>query len=150
VTFLTTGPDGVVERVRLAAYAWCEAGDAVLICRVRAGFPLAGSWSLPGGGLDFGEDPAEGVLRELAEETGLEGRVDDLVGIRSAVHDPAETTSGHRIQFVGILYRVTVTGGELRDEPDGSTDQAAWVARDRLRTLPLMPLAVWARDSVGR
>lgn len=30
------------------------------------------SWDLPGGDLDFGEDPTKGILREIKEEVGLE------------------------------------------------------------------------------
>lgn len=150
MTYAPVGPDGVVQRVRLAAYAWCETEGAVLLVRVAPGYPDEGMWALPGGGLDFGEDPAEGLLREMDEETGLAGRIDGLIGIRSGVYEPLETTSGHRIHFVGILYRVSRTGGELRDEPDGSTDHAAWIPLDRLHTLPLVDTAVWARGIVGR
>ena len=150
MTYVPIGPDGVVQRVRLAAYAWCEEGDAVLLARVAAGYPGEGMWALPGGGLDFGEDPAEGLVREMVEETGLTGRIDGLLDIRSGVYEPAETTSGHRIHFIGILYRVTKTGGELRDEPDGSTDQAAWIPLNELDALPLVDTAVWARGIVGR
>lgn len=59
------GPDGIVRRQRLAAYAWCEDGDRVLLCRIAPGEADSGRWTLPGGGLEFGEDPADGVLREL-------------------------------------------------------------------------------------
>ena len=38
-----------------------------------------GRWTLPGGGLDFGEDPRDGALRELAEETGYIGELDELL-----------------------------------------------------------------------
>jgi ADP-ribose pyrophosphatase YjhB (NUDIX family) len=150
VTYAPLGPDGIVQRVRLAAYAWCEADDAVLLVRVAPGYPEPGKWALPGGGLDFGEDPRDGLVRELEEETGLTGRVDDLVDIMSGVYEPEETTSGHRIHFVGILYRVTPTAGTLRDEPDGSTDHAAWIPIDRLETLPLVEAAAWARGAMGR
>lgn len=142
--------EGVVERTRLGAYAWCEADGEVLMCRVAPGYPDPGSWSLPGGGLEFGEDPAAGALRELDEETGLEGRVEALMGILSEVLEPEETVSGHRIHMVSILYRVTPTGGELRDEPDGSTDRAAWIPLDRLEGLPLVDLVPWARARMGR
>ena len=93
-------------------------------------------WMLPGGGLEFGEDPAPGVLRELREETGLDGVVEGLLGVRSAMLEPDQTKSGHRIQNVGILYRVAVTGGALRNEIDESTDLAAWVRVRRARRAP--------------
>ncbi len=142
------GPDGVVQRVRLAAYAWCEQDGDVLLCRIADRGPGRGHWTLPGGGLEFGEDPREGVLREVREETGLDVALGDLVGVRSAVLEPAETISGHRIHAVGILYRATVTGGHLRDEADGSTDLARWVPADAIDGLPTVGLVRWAVEAV--
>ena len=51
---------------------------------------------------------------------------------------PRRPRAGHRLHYVAILYRATVTGGTLRDEPDGSTDHAEWV--------PLRP----GRDAANR
>lgn len=139
-----------MERVRVAAYAWVEDDDAVLLVRISPGEMGAGRWTLPGGGLAFGEDPATGVLRELREETGLTGAVDGLLGVRSAMLQPDQTKSGHRIQNLGILYRVSVTGGELRNEVDESTDLAAWVPLADVDGLPAVPLVAWARTVAGR
>ncbi len=145
----------VAKHTRLAAYAWCEEGGRVLLCRVAPGERHAGRWMLPGGGLEFGEDPADAVRRELAEETGLEGRVDALAGIWSLSLEPHETVSGARVHLVGILYRVTPTGGTLRDERDGSTDRAAWIPVAELDALPRaerssMGIVAWARDLTRR
>ena len=150
VTASQAGQDGVTERVRLAAYAWAERDDAVLLVRIAPGELGAGLWMLPGGGLDFGEDPAVCVRRELREETGLEGVVEGLLAVRSAMIEPHQTRSGHRIQNVGLLYRVGVTGGELRNEVDESTDLAAWVQFAELDALPAVPFVAWARAQVGR
>ena len=147
---MTDAPDAVVQRVRLAAYAWVERDESVLLCRIAAPDRGAGLWMLPGGGLEFGEDPADGVLRELREETGLTGSVDQLLGVRSAVLEPAATSRGDRIHAVGIVYRVTVTDADLVMELDGSTDLAAWVPFAKLATLPAVPHVGWARAQAGR
>lgn len=144
------GRDGAIQRVRLGAYAWCEQDGRVLLCRIVPTGPGGGMWTPPGGGLDFGEDPAAGVVREVLEETGLTISLGELVAVRSAVLEPAETISGHRVQTVGILYRGTVMGGELRDEHGGSTDTAAWVPLRDLDDLPAVDLLAWARRAVGR
>jgi ADP-ribose pyrophosphatase YjhB (NUDIX family) len=150
VTDASTVPEGIVQRTRLAAYAWCEADGSVLLCRLADDTPEPGAWTLPGGGLEFGEDPADGVLRELAEETGLEATLGPIVGVRSDVLEPDETSSGHRIHVVGIVFRATVTGGTLRDEVGGSTDRAAWIAVGELATIPHVELVTWARERTGR
>jgi ADP-ribose pyrophosphatase YjhB (NUDIX family) len=143
------GSDGVVERVRLAAYGWCVDGGSVLLCRISDPGPGGGLWTLPGGGLDFGEVPVAGLRRELGEETGLVGDVGELLGVRSAVLEPSETISGHRVQAVGILYRVTITGGTLRDETDGSTDMARWIPLADIEALPRTGLVPWALEVTG-
>ncbi len=141
---------GVVQRTRIAAYAWCEAEDALLLCRIAAGYPDPGAWTLPGGGLDFGEDPAAGVLRELREETGLGGQVDGLLGISSGILEPDVTVSGHRLHIVGIVYRVTADEDEPHDESDGSTDHAEWIPFERLDELRVVDLVTAARAWAGR
>jgi 8-oxo-dGTP diphosphatase len=128
-----SGEDGIVRLVRVAAYAICRDGDRVLCCRLAAGEPSPGSWTLPGGGIDFGEDPEAGVLRELEEETGLVGRVDGIAEVRSRVYAGRLRDGRPReMHAIALMYRVTVVGGTLRDELDGSTDRAAWLTREEL------------------
>jgi 8-oxo-dGTP diphosphatase len=146
VTTTRTG----VERVRLAAYAWVERGDAVLLCRISSPDVAAGQWTLPGGGLEFGEDPDTGVLRELSEETGLVGTVGELLGVRSAILEPEMTKRGDRLHVVGVLYRVDAAEADLVMELDGSTDLAAWVPFTELEALPALPLVRWATERAGR
>ena len=66
--------DGRSGETKVGAYAFCVRSDgAVLLARIAPCFPDAGSWTLPGGGVEFGEHPDAAVLRELGEETGLTG-----------------------------------------------------------------------------
>lgn len=130
--------------IRIGAYAVCrDAAKRVLLCRIREGYPEAGRWTLPGGGVDFGEHPGDGVLRELTEETGLSGQIESLLAIASGTVERPRSRPGP-LHWVAIMYRVTIAGGELRDEPDGSSDQARWLAPHELAGLPLVGLVTQA------
>lgn len=113
--------------VRLGAYALCiEEGQVLLALTVPAtGAP---TWTLPGGRVEQDEDPYDAVLRELTEETGYQGVVTRLLGVDSRLIPAAERAQrglpNH--QNVGIFYRVRITGGELRPEPNGDTVQSVW------------------------
>ena len=75
-------------------------------------------------------------LRELAEETGLVGRIGELLEVSSRLHRP-DDVAPPPVHAIRVIYRVEVIGGELRDEPDGSTDRAAWLGPEERRTLPM-------------
>ena len=127
---------------RIAAYALCvDEVERVLLTRLTYPELYAGWWTLPGGGLDFGELPAEAVLRELTEETGLIGEVDSLAGLESWVRrGPSPGGIADEFQAIQIIYRVRVTGGTLTDELEGSTDSAAWFSRDELAGIQVVEL----------
>ncbi len=90
-------------------------GDILLITRGRE--PWKGMLALPGGFVNKGEDPEIAVLRELKEETGLEGEVERLLCVRG---DPQRDPRSH---VVSIAYLVTATG-----IPQGGDDavEAKW------------------------
>ncbi|MEO8250950.1 MAG: NUDIX domain-containing protein [Chloroflexota bacterium] len=128
---------------RVAAYALClDDAGRILLCRLSPGEVKPGQWTLPGGGVDFGEDLGAAVLRELDEETGLTGEIISLAGVESWVR--AETTAdgngGGEFHAIQVIYRVRATGGDLRDETNGSTDAAAWFTRAELAELPIVGL----------
>ena len=134
---------------RVAAYALCRDDlGRMLLARVAPGYMGAGTWTLPGGGLDFGEDPMDAVIRELAEETGLAGRVLSLSFVNSHTNGPLFEAGKAYGPWHGIriVYRVEVTGGQLRDEVDESTDAAAWFTRNEIDSLSVSDLVSKSLD----
>ena len=140
---VSTGPPNR-EVTRIGAYALCVDEGRILLTRIAPGYwSGVGEWTLPGGGLDFGEDPRDGALRELTEETGLRGEILEITDVLSWSDRWRHPRDGADEAFHGlqIIYRVRVVGGELRPEVDGSTDEAAWFTLDQAVALPLVDLA---------
>jgi 8-oxo-dGTP diphosphatase len=124
------------RRTRVAAYALVtDDAGRVLLCRLAPSVAAGEIWTLPGGGLEFGEPPQVAVLRELAEESGYQGEVVALADVTDRVV-PDSKRDG-RLHAIRILYRVQVTGGERRDEIDGTTDACGWFRLDEAARLNL-------------
>ena len=118
--------------VRVGSYAVCLRDGAVLLARLIGADPR---WTLPGGGLDHGEDPRDGAVREVEEETGYRVELRQLLTVESFrwLVDRPSGPVDH--QAICVIYTAEVVGGELRHEVGGSTDVAAWVPLDEVPNL---------------
>jgi len=128
-----------------AALVVDEAGR-LLLAR-RAVEPDAGLWDTPGGFLDEGEDPVDGLRRELLEEAGVEVGIGDFFGMYLDRYG-----SGQAAPYVlNLVWRASIVGGELEAADDVS--ELAWFARDALppvEELAFSWLAVALADWVAR
>ena len=122
---------------RVAAYVVATDGDRLLLSRLSDRTMRPGWWTLPGGGIEFGEHPEAAALRELLEETGLEGRIEGLLAVDSFT-GPIEFDDGPRtLHRIRIIYGAEITGGVLRPEADGSSDDAKWFTPSELDEIRL-------------
>lgn len=137
--------------------------ERVLLVR-RATEPARGEWTIPGGLLEVGETLAEGVARELLEETGLSVRVVDLIEALERIffdqvhdnhdpsredpaHDPAARTvgaqegehTGPRYHYVILDYLCERISGE--PVINSELSELAFVGEDELESYHLTPIA---------
>lgn len=119
--------------MRLGCYAWIVRDGKVLLPRLAPVEPMAGKFTLPGGGIDHGEEPDACVVREVLEETGLHVKPKRILMALSWL----PTADFH---VVGIVYDVEIIGGELRFEEDGTTDYLEWFGLDSLSDVPKVEL----------
>ncbi|MPY64032.1 NUDIX hydrolase [Streptomyces spongiae] len=123
------------EELRVAAYAVCVRDGQVLLARWVAG-DGSKRWTLPGGGMDHGEDPYDTVVREVDEETGYTVEPTTLLGVDSIKRQyPRRLGAVADFHGLRIVYEARVTGGDLRHETNGSTDMAAWHPLDTVPSL---------------
>ena len=111
---------------RVGAYGVIVDDDKILLTHYNA---LGESkWTLPGGGLELGEDGEAAAVREIREETGLDVVLDGLLTVHS-VQLPADKRLDRRplhLHSLRLIYRARIVGGELTVEVGGSTDDVMW------------------------
>ncbi len=121
---------------RVAAYALVVRDGAVLLTRFSERGFHTGQWGLPGGGIEHGEHPRDAVVREVAEETGLECVVGEVVTVDDVrVRGTAPSGRDEEFHSIGIVYAATVPpGAEPRVvEQGGTTDAVGLGAAGRHR-----------------
>ncbi len=103
----------------LAADAAVRRGDSVLLIQ-RKFPPMKGAWALPGGFVDRGEAPIDAAVRELLEETSLDGENPKLI---SVMGDPDRDPRKH---IVSIVYEIEVSSEQQPVAGDDAADAKFW------------------------
>jgi ADP-ribose pyrophosphatase YjhB (NUDIX family) len=138
------------RRQRVAAYAIIQRlsadhGLEILLSRLSAVVTDDEVWTLPGGGLEHGEDPRAAVVREVREETGLSATVGDTAHVFS--HHAQRNWRGKRVDAHAL--RIVYDGWVPADSPapqtlevGGTTAEAAWHPLSAVvdGTVPTVPL----------
>lgn len=132
---------------RFASYGIVtDPAGRILLSKIAEGFPAAGTWHLPGGGVDTGEDVRAALRREVLEETGQSGVVGALITVAS--HRRVPPAGGTDIYAVWVFSHVHV-GAPTRPrvtEEDGSTADCGWFTPEEL---PRLRLSTTAHRGLG-
>ena len=130
------GPREYPERPIVGVGGVVIAEERALLIR-RAHPPLEGQWSIPGGTLEVGETLIEGVKRELAEETGTEVRVLEMIEVFERIS--RDDTERPKYHFVILDYLCELVGGE----PHAGSDvtDVAWCHEAEMANYSLTPTA---------
>jgi 8-oxo-dGTP diphosphatase len=130
--------------VLVAAAALTDVDRRVLIARRPAGKPMAGLWEFPGGKVNAGETPEEALMRELAEELGIEVCLECLAPFTFASH------SYEDFHLLMPLFLCARWEGEITPREG---QELKWVRAMRLRDYPMppadLPLIPYLQDLLG-
>jgi ADP-ribose pyrophosphatase YjhB (NUDIX family) len=113
-------PGYVTPKVAVGAIVGNEAGELLLIQRADSGV-----WLYPTGWADVGYSPAEVVVKEVAEETGIDVEVLGLIAVLDGMR------MGLRIPMYSLVWHCRAIGGELSAHPLECSD-VGWFAEDKL------------------
>lgn len=114
-----------------------EKGELFLIKRNNPSVDYHESLALPGGKMDFGEDPREAVKREMLEETGFEVEVLDLLPEIWSNMLASAGSSTPDIQAILFAYKCKLVSGEFK--PNGrEVLEGGFFSKDILQTAKCM------------
>lgn len=102
--------------------------DGKYLMMKREGSVGAGSWAIPGGGVDFMEDPIDAATRELEEETGLKNPVLKFIGYSNDTHHD------DKLHYVTFLYKTTEFDGEPKIMEPHKCSELGWYELEELPT----------------
>lgn len=123
---------------RIAAYGLIVRDDQLLLTYWHDG----AQWSLPGGGIEWGEQPADAAIREIFEETGFVASLGPVLGVDSIVIDADRRLAEARgaLHGIRIVYEAHIVSGTLTHEIGGSSTEARWFELDEVAALPRVGL----------
>ena len=131
------------ERPVVAVLAVVLRGERALVVR-RANPPMPGRWGFPGGVLELGETVADGAMRELREETGVEA---EPAGILTVI-DTIDRDDADRVRYHYTLVAVLGTWRQGEGVAGDDADEVAWLSRAEIldRDLPRAPALISLMD----
>jgi 8-oxo-dGTP diphosphatase len=149
---LTAAERAVVSpRQRVAAYAVVVREDRLLLTLLSGRTGAPGRWTLPGGGIDPGEEPVDAVLREVHEETGQTVDEVRLLEVMTAHWVGVSDRGPEDYHAVRLLHRARCTRPTrpVVHDVGGSTADARWVPLGELSGLTLVPTVPVALAAAG-
>jgi 8-oxo-dGTP diphosphatase len=121
------------RRVRIGVYGVAVHRDHLLLTQLSARDRDVGRWTLPGGGMEFGESPHETLRREFYEETGLIPEIGSVLDVASFLPRP-------ELHVIQMVFEVDAQGEPRVIEVDGSTADAGWFPTSTVGSMPTVPL----------
>ena len=105
-----------------------------------------GVWSTPGGAIELDETPADAVVREVREETGLFVVPRRLFGVFGGPTFVVRYPNGDETQYVSCMFECEIVSGALQADGDETQGVEFWSESEASQ----LPLAPWLKGILPR
>jgi len=105
-------------KVGVGAIILDKANKILLVLRKKA--PKAGSWSLPGGKVDYMETIENAIIREIKEELGVDIEITHLVCVTNHILHSED------VHYVAPTFAVHITNGEVENRDPHALEKVQW------------------------
>lgn len=133
--------NGSLVREVVGALAFHPDGQRILLVKASRGF-TKGMWNIPGGFVTYAESPELAMVREMEEETGIQLRLEKLLGVFTQKFGSPYYMRGH-------MYLARATNTELKLQMDEIAD-AQWFTLEDARRMLLNPFGRKALDALAK
>ena len=114
-----------IQVTRVAAYGLVTQDDEILLCRISEQFPaMTGRWTLPGGGIEWRENPVAAMIREVEEETGVKGLI--IENFLMTTYHVFKQKGAYKLKEVHWFAMTTEYEGKLKGEKKEGIEKVKW------------------------
>jgi 8-oxo-dGTP diphosphatase len=143
----------LAQRTHLGAYGIIVDRNDRLLLIMKSRGPYTGLFDLPGGKIEYGEQPEDALRREILEETGLS--LNQFRSLEPHIHygeyddwelaPKASKRKKIHFQHVGLLFKITDTT-KVKDPPKNDEDVvfSKWIELEGIDLERLAPMAQFA------
>ncbi len=128
-----TGPSAKPHNSGVAVSVIVVRDRKILLMKRQGGSTGVGTWSIPGGGVEYMEDPLDAVARELNEETGLLAKNFELLGYSNDTH------KAESLHYVTFTFYTDKFQGEPKIMEPHKCSEIGWFDIDNLPSPLFMP-----------
>lgn len=131
-----TGPSAKPHDSGVAIAIIVVDNGKVLLMKRKGGSTGVGEWSIPGGGVEYMEDPLDAARRELHEETGLLSNSFEMVGYSNDTHHK------EKLHYVTFTFFARNVQGVARIAEPRKCSEIGWFSVDALPSPLFKPTAI--------